>query len=247
MPFEFATQCNPAFYQNIGIPLNEKDGCLYAASGAPIHLLNGVCSCLTEPTREVVSHVAAFFSKQQLLYSWWVEEERVTPEFEEALHEEGMQLEGTFPCMHVLKEGIRKPKIPGEMEMKQVETKDELGKWAALIAEVFHFPESVAAIYTTLFKGVGLEGPFYHLIGKKEGRTIATGSVLCTPEGAYLYNIATHISERKKGYASALAYRLLEIAKKQGCDQMALVSSPQAANIYTQLGFETLTNYRIYL
>lgn len=83
-------------------------------------------------------------------------------------------------------------------------------------------------------------------MGKKNGRIVSTGSILCLEDGAYVYNVATLEGERRKGYASNVTYALLQIARQHGIEKVALVSSPMAVSLFKKLGYQEKTKIHIY-
>ena len=138
------------------------------------------------------------------------------------------------------------PKTSSQLSIKIITNNEEFTQWSSVIAKSFDFSQSVSEQYENLFNKVGINGPLFHLIGEKNHQTICTGTLLLTKTGGYIYNIATIENERQSGYASELIYKLVQMAKSHQCQQIALISSPQATSMCSKLGFQQITSYHIY-
>lgn len=232
---------NINFYQSIGLPVKEYSWGAVGKTGMQTPLLNGVILVENgDQAAKDVNDVETYFRRDDLPYSWWIEKSRVTPQLKETLEKKGMQSAGIFPGMGIeLAQNLKDPS-------HEVIDVTDLEKWMEVIAEAFQFNEEVAAGYSELLE-TAKNSPYYHMGVKVEGKMVATGSVLCLENCAYIYNVATLEEYRGKGYATSVTAKLLLKAKEQGNDSAVLVSSPMAVSVYRQLGFESLTDFEIFL
>ena len=96
------------------------------------------------------------------------------------------------------------------------------------------------------FRGAMSVGSQLWLVGETEGRIVATGAAFfrggrstlaLTGLTATLAGIYTFPSHRRRGYARALAQRLIELCRTRGCRSIRLRASDQGRPLYEQLGF----------
>lgn len=246
---DYVNDCCPSLYRAMGLAIKEQSGCLFAVSGMQASLLNAVIHCSTKnpQVEAAVERVIQYFTDRKLPHSWWVEVATEPSQLKEALEKKGLGLLGTYPGMIVNMVDMRIPKTPNNLEIEKVIDQEKFHLWSNVISEAFEFSEEVSKSYVSLYeKTISSNGPFHHLIGKKKGKVVCTGSVLCTDSGAYLYNIVTSEKERGKGFGSYISYALIQLAYSQNIFQIGLVSSPQAASTYLKLGFKEVTRYHIY-
>lgn len=243
---QFVDHCNVTLYQSLDLEVYEENGCFYAKSGADSPLLNGVvkCSLDNDQAKATVEKVVQFFEEKKLSHSWWVADE--PPALAEALQKKGFEVIGDFPGMFLDLDKVQKPASSDDLIFEAVIDRKCFEKWGQVIAKAFQFSESVQKHYCNLFRQAIGKSLFFHLVGKKKGKIVCTGSVLIADQGAYLYNIATNQEERKHGYGTEMTYALIRIAKEHHCKWAGLVSSPMAASVYAKLGFKTVKSYHIY-
>lgn len=246
----FVKETTSNLYKNLNLSVCTLLGTTYCKSGLASPLMNGTVGCNTDDCHvdEVVEKVFQYFQDNKLPHSWWTETLTEPLKLKFSLEKRGLSLIGEFPGMLLLMGEITPPKqnVIG-LNIQTISENKDLKSWSEVICKVFEFPKSEASKYSDLFQHQGFQGPFFHLMGIKDSKTVCTGSVLCTNQGAYLYNIATLVEEQGQGYATHLCYKLLQIASEQGCKRVGLVSSPQAASIYGNLGFKIVCQHRIYL
>lgn len=246
--FDFTNECTPKCYQSLGLDCKNFSGCIVSSTGADNALLNGVIkSSFQGDVEQTVNQVIQHFQQRNIPHSWWVETSNEPPELKNVLESQGFQLFGVCPGMAINIQNIQQPSANTEIKVKTITSDKELIEWGDVISKSFGFSQESSDAWTALFRKAGLNGPFYHVIGERNGKVVTTGSILCSEQGAYIYNIATVEEERKKGYASQISYELLQIAKNHHLKYAALVSSPLATHLYEKLGFEHICDYNIYV
>lgn len=244
----FVLECDITCFRALGVKIDEVGGCRVSNTGASNAILNCVYAIDSSDTKieSVAQSIIDNFSVQGLPHCWWTEVESEPLKLKEILQANGKKHLGEFAGMAIDVSEILEINAASDLTIESVSTREEFSTWGSIIAEAFEFSESDAELYTSLFARTGTEGPFYHLVGKRNGKVVSTGSILCTEEGAYLYNIATKVPERGKGYGRTITNALLEIAKRSKQTRIALVSSQSAAPIYQNLGFQEVCRFHIY-
>src|SRR5581483_4222760 len=187
-----------------------------------------------------------YFQGRKLPHSWWTEISSEPSSLKMALEKKGLHLAGIFPSMAVDYVYCQPTDKPNDLSIEMVLNEQDLKNWTHVIVEAFELSPSISSLYASLFQKAGLHGPFFHLVGKKAGKVVSTGSVLCTPHGAYIYNIATLKEERNQGFASNITYALLQLAKERNCTRTALIASPMAISLFKHIGFEEISLQHIY-
>jgi predicted acetyltransferase len=79
------------------------------------------------------------------------------------------------------------------------------------------------------------------------GEPVAACSVVAGAGVAGLYQVATLPQARGHGLATAIGLTALREAHQRGHDTAVLHSTPLAVKVYRQLGFQPITNLRLYL
>lgn len=232
---------NLKFYQSIDLPVKEYSWGAVGKTGMQTPLLNGVILVKNgDEAATDVDDVEAFFQKDHLPFSWWVEKSCLTPLLRQSLESKGMQSVGIFPGMGIdLSTSLKDP-------VHDVVAFTDLDEWMEVLATAFQFNDEVSKGYADLLNRAS-NAPYFHMGIKVDGKVVSTGSVLCLENCAYIYNVATSDEYRGKGYASSVTAKLLQKAKEQGNDSAALVSSPMAVSVYQRLGFASLSDFEIYM
>lgn len=249
-PTDFVRNCSAALYGALGLHVQEKGGFLYGSSGASAALLNGVMGgSFQKEDRDlpvVVDEIIRSFRDQRLPHSWWVEAALEPPRLKELLSGKELSLLGNFPGVLLLLKDFPGIQQRPELAIEPARDPKSLESWSEVIARAFGFDAQVSSQYLSLFAQIGTQGPLFHFVGKKEGKIVCTGSLCVTPQGGYLYNIATEESERRKGYGSQMTSFLVEFAKGQNLSRVALVSSPIGNSVYKKLDFKEITSFHLY-
>lgn len=241
--------CLSFMYRSLNIPLDHYLGCTYVKTGLKIPLLNGVVDCHLQAAemQAAVTHVANYFKKMELPYSWWIEKSKEPQYLKAALQEEGLNFWGEVMGMNIDLSSYQPYSYSNHLEIEVVQSESALKEWGQVICKVFGMQDELAKSYFRLYQNNSASNTFIHLIGQKDGKAICSGSVVCQNANCYLYNIATLESERNKGYAAALTQELLQISKEKGASQGLLQSSPMVAPFYLKLGFQDVCRFNIYM
>ncbi len=118
------------------------------------------------------------------------------------------------------------------------------------LKEVSPLPEQVPTVRAALhdyFATHLAAGDFFAYIAESEGRVIATSGMvihhhppaLRNPNGrvAYIMNMYTLPELRRRGIATALLQKLVELARQKECHRVQLHALAQGKSIYEKAGF----------
>ena len=245
---DFVRDCSLSMFRDLGVKIHKLPGCYYGASKVPDPLLNFVYpnSLKESQITSTTEKTAQYFKELQLPYSWWSETSTEPPQLREVLMSKGLKDLGEFPGMFLNAQDVKEPTHPEELVVERVVDRETLALWSDILCKANHFSDECSRSYSALFENAGFEGPFHHLVGKVNDIIVATGTLLCTKQGGYIYNVSTSENARGKGYGAELSYQLTKLAQSQSLSQIALVSSSQAISVYSKLGFQKVNRYRIY-
>lgn len=100
------------------------------------------------------------------------------------------------------------------------------------------------------------DGTHIAYVVKEDGVEVGCGSICLSdelpspdnPSGkcAYLMNIYIREPFRRRGHARELAGKLVETARKAGCDKIYLEATESATGLYASLGFRNMENMMKY-
>lgn len=244
----FVMECDVTCFRALGINIDKVGECLVSNTGASNPILNCVYNFNGNDTRIELDtkQILDEFNMRGLPHCWWTETASEPPRLKEILRDHHKKLYGEFLGMAIDVSKIKRGPDAPDLKISRVSTESDFTAWGKIIAEGYEFNDSDTDFYTSLFARTGADGPFYHLVGNRNGKVVSTGTVLCTEHGAYIYNIATHNTEQRKGYGSTITNALLDITKQKNQSRVALVSTVAAASIYRKLGFQEICRFNIY-
>lgn len=244
----FVMECDIMCFRGLGVSISKVGDCFVSNTGSSNPILNCVYNFNENGVDiESMRHILDEFNALGLPHCWWTETSTESPETKELLRAHHKKPLGEFLGMALEVSESRKGIISPDLKISRVVTDSDFTAWSNVIAEAFEFSESDSALYTSLFAKAGTDGPFYHLVGYINGEIVSTGTILCTAEGAYIYNLATRYTQRGRGYGSTMTNALLEIAKHKKQGRVALVSTLAATSIHHKLGFQEICRFHIYV
>ncbi len=244
----FLANCYPNMFKLLKLDCHDEPDCLYGATEAPHPLLNGVYRGPVDSANlsAIVTEVCRYFEQKQLPHSWWADTETEPAGLAAELASRKMQCLGRFPAMELNVHTFRVNNTSNDVEIIQVSTDKQMEEWTRVAGTVFGFTDEVRKIFEQRFFNPNKDAPLVHYLALKNGVGVATGSLLKSDDGAYVFNIATLDQERRKGYATALSSRLIADGIAAGAARVGLVASPEGTVFWERLGFETGGCYHIY-
>lgn len=255
-PLKFVRECTVNYFRAINSPICKLGPYSICRSGFRSPLQNVVVASSEEKREpaivQSVDRITTIFIKSKLPHTWWVENSRETQALQHILIKRkfrplGADRPDNFPGMIVEVENSDfRPHT--KLSITQVTTEENFLKWSTIRCSTYNFSPEEITRYAQIFRNYHFQGRFDHFWGEAYGEPVCSGSVLYGLHGsAFIYNVVTLPNARKKGYATDLSKKLLESARRNRYNQVALISSPAAQKPYRSLGFKELCHYRIYV
>lgn len=88
--------------------------------------------------------------------------------------------------------------------------------------------------------------PIQFFIGMHQEEVVSTGTLFFDQNSAGIYDIATKMNVRGKGFGSQMFQYLLQVAKNQGATTAVLQASPDGLGIYKKVGFQEVGSVKIF-
>ncbi|MBS0625907.1 MAG: GNAT family N-acetyltransferase [Verrucomicrobia bacterium] len=167
--------------------------------------------------------------------SFWVHPMNRAEGLVEKLKEEGFVLAITCPLMS----WKTAPVAVGDVDIRPVVN---WGPFVQITEVGFGFDSVVGKKYMDLLQRLDAEAYVIYCEGKPAG----TGLLLPTGEWGGIFNIAVHPDFRNRGLAHDMMRFLMNRSHELGMRELVLFSSPEAAKIYRDLGFEKHFDIEIY-
>ncbi len=180
----------------------------------------------------IVAGVIDPFAQAEIAMMWQTDDPNLGP----VLLSYGMMPMPSVTVMHLYAPDLAPTP---EIEVEAVRDLGVLRAWADVAQTVFNMPGSVMNAYFGAYSaiGTGEDAPVQHLIVRKRGVVVATGSYVLAEGVVGLYNIGTVLAYRGRGIASALTGHMVKIAAAAGVDDVVLATSNDAHHLYLRLGF----------
>lgn len=121
---------------------------------------------------------------------------------------------------------------------KEVIKRASLDDFLALLAVTFHLDDAVKEGLHPMLKRSRAENYLLYL----EGQPVATGTLL----NGGIFNISTLPAFQKRGCGTAMTRFLMQRAYELKLEKLLLLSTPEAAPLYSRLGFNNCLEIDIY-
>ncbi|MFW9874981.1 MAG: hypothetical protein ACFFG0_17885 [Candidatus Thorarchaeota archaeon] len=242
----FVKNCNFNKFSAMGATIQQLENCLFVSTNCNEPFVNGVIySSLKDfEVEDTVEKISQYFAEKKVPYCWWSEVSSEPVQLQEILEKNGLFSDVILTGMILNTDNVIKPKNAEELEIVIVSNKEELLLWSKMLSEAYECSEDFSNFFTNLLNEVGLNGPWYHLMGMKDDKIVCTGSILFTDKGAYIYNISSIKNEK---YVSNITYALIQLAKAQSTDLIALMSPEYVVPFYLGLGFKEVAYFHYYV
>ena len=223
----------------------------WTVGGSPIGYHNAVVACRAAPRRadRLADEWAAELDQRRLPGSWHLSPSMRPDDLEARLLARGFEDGGDEPAM-VADLSVPTPDVPPVegLELERVRIARDLDDHRDVLARGFGEGPPEAAWVAEVFGRIGLgdDVPWRHLVGRRDGRAVATATLFVhPPEVAGVYFVATTPDARRRGIGAAVTARAMEEARVLGCSAAVLGSSPMGYGVYRRLGFEEVFRYRL--
>ncbi|CAB4710441.1 MAG: GNAT family N-acetyltransferase [Actinobacteria bacterium] len=171
--------------------------------------------------------------------TWWVGPSAAPPDLEERLLAEGLTLDDE-PNLTLLSLD-HPPEAESGLEVRRVTSRDELIAALALESEAFgNSPEETAERVSrggAAWERLKDDETVEHFVAYLDGRPVAFGRGVFTPEGGLLLGGATLPDARGHGAYTALVWARWEEAVRRGTPRLVVAAGPMSGPILERLGF----------
>lgn len=240
-------ECLVAVYERVTTIQNHM-GCKFIITGIPQALVNGVISCHLEAAdcEEAVDDITRQLNLLDIPYSWWVNTPSAPPNLASSLLERGLTVASILPGMSIDLASPVKHSLPEGLSIQRVTNVELLREWSKTICSVYEMP-NIAEDITRLYLRDHFSDRLVHLIGHYQGYAAVAGTIVFRPEGFYIFNVATLPAFQRLGLARALYKQMLAKAWDKGYRRGVLQTTDVGASFSSTLGFQSLTNYQVYV
>lgn len=233
-PFEVLKQFESCYEAMQPAVENHQDAYIWL-SDIPHPLFNAVMHLSAENVKERVEALIEQTPMQHPL-SFWVHPLNKSVGLAETLKELGFGPVITCPLMAC-------PVRAFESQIIDIRPADgDLETFYQIVADVFHFDEVVHKRYAALMGKIKAENYLIYI----DDKPVATGTLFPHGQVGGVFNIATLPKYQGKGCAKAMMRHLMDRAAKLYLNQLILLSSPVAENLYFGLGFKKILDIEIY-
>lgn len=217
----------------------EQDGVLMLSSGLPAAFFNP--AFVTGPVEDadaVVHAVDGHYRDLGLPYVLLFREDRA-PGVAAACASAGLIEHWRLPLM-LLDPIPSAARRPDGLEVETVDS-GNLHEYAGVLSEGFGMPLEMAQALAEAMPAVdGLVG----LLGRIDGRAVATSAVFVTDALAGVYNVAVPEAHRRRGLGEALTAAAAEHGVARGARRATLQASEAGEPVYRRMGYVTVDHYR---
>ena len=139
------------------------------------------------------------------------------------------------------------PPVPGAV-LAPIADERDLADACALQAEVFEMPDDARPALLALGRlSLDPSLPIRTFLLRLEGRAVATSLATWTGEAAGIFNVATAIDARRRGFGAAVTRAAMQAGAAHGSRIALLQSSPLGHPVYERLGFRDFGLYRLFV
>jgi len=220
-------------------------------SGLPDALFNLIAlPTIQNPTH--IPQITAFFKQNKCPYSWWIEEDKITPELKAHFEQENYTCFGDVPGMLLHLEDYKDNETPqGKKQrqaIRQITTVQDLTEWAHIIGQSFGFSTAAEEMYVQkLSPLLNQPNQFIAFGAYQDNQMVTTGCLIIADGIGGLYNLATLEKYRQQGWGIAMHHNRLRYLKQQGIKTAVVQTSPMATQNALKVGFKPKLNYKLYL
>jgi GNAT superfamily N-acetyltransferase len=222
----------------------------WTVGGSPIAYHNAVVRLRASPERAdtLITEWFAELKARRLGGAWHVSPSMRPSDVARRLKALGALDGGTEPAMaialpHV---GARSPRPQG-LQLTEALGWPDLSHCRDILRSGFGEGPREADWAAQVFQRLGYGGqqPWHHFLARRQGQALGTGTMFLSPGVAGFYFLCVRPEARRQGVGRALMLRLIDEARRLGCDRGVLTASPTGQALYQGLGFQEVFRYEL--
>lgn len=237
------------FGRGPGCEVHEDRGVTWFATGLPDSLFNGVMTARLAPedVGRRVDDLLAGFRKRGLPLEWTVGSSTVPPDLGSHLQAKGLTHVLVVPGMAMDLAQLPDEPLPRDLTIDRVENRGDLEAFLRVFAATFEIDEALLPRLVTVRVGLpsNLENSIA-LVGRLDGRPVASAEVFVSAGVAGLYSVGTLPAARGRGLGRAMTVAALGEARDRGYRVGALQGTEMGVPVYRRLGFREHSRFEIY-
>ena len=247
----FIVHASWAQYRTAGMTVIDDGQLLLTDAGLPTDTFNLICRARlttdTAPAR--IAAALAYFQAVARPFCWWVGPADQPAMLGTLLLKAGLHQAETELAMAVELAALRLADAPPDLEIRRVQTAQELADFAQVNAANWSPPDPLAIRYfqQTAPALLAPDGPQWFYVGYLDGQPVAASELTVGGGVVGLYNICTLEAYRRRGFGLALTLQPLLDARAAGHTVAVLQAAAQGVNIYERIGFRAfggITEYK---
>jgi GNAT superfamily N-acetyltransferase len=223
-----------------GGAIEEFPGLLLVCTGGENSLENLaiVTERPTDPTY-VLGRALTFFRTHRRPWSLLAFPEAVDA-MRPVLSDASFRDEGEFPGMVLAPIPDRAPAPPDGFRVHRADTLEELDRLEHVASRAYDSPFGGADVRWLSHPGVSLYLGYYH------EEPVANGALIVAHGVAGVAYIGTVPRYRRRGFAEAVVWRIVQDGRAAGCEAAYLWATPLGRTVYARMGFDEVVDYRIW-
>ncbi|MFW9820154.1 MAG: GNAT family N-acetyltransferase, partial [Candidatus Thorarchaeota archaeon] len=190
------------------------------------------------------------FIRRKVSFLWVVHPSSLPLDIGDRLQRRGLYHIEISPCMARDLENLPQVRsLPDGVEVHEAIEERDVNKFQELTAWRWGVPSDYRQQLQIIYKSfnIGKPGVKAHMwVAWRDGVPISKVGSYYGKGSVGIYGVATKPEERGQGLASVLMIETMKAARQAGQKLAVLHSSPPAENLYTQLGFVTVTQFHLY-
>ncbi|MCC7235446.1 MAG: GNAT family N-acetyltransferase [Bryobacterales bacterium] len=212
-------------------------------------LLTGASLEHPRELRACLQHAQRYFHAKRLPWSFWMAEERVSPQVRQsasiAVNAAGLRWIAQHEGMMADRLSAPVRALPA-IEVRRVFDRATRGHFARLSSTVFNLPQPVSS--SVYGQPDFWSGTLAGWVGYWEGHPVCCAATQSAAGVIGLYSVATHPGFRGRGFAESITRHALEKARQaSGLHVSILHATREGQPLYRQLGFRYATRLDVYV